>query len=490
MQNTSGNTGESFRRLINFPAASRLIGLLLAQDEEVVSEQLPAIPGYELKRQLGEGGGGEVYLAFRSNETESLAIKLMRKTSGNRKTEARAWRELDILSDLNLDGVPPIRDYGMAQGRFYIVTAHIEGLTLDDHCRQRNLDRKARVELLAQIADVVQKLHEHGVMHRDIKPDNIIIRRDGRAVIIDFGIASLFRQEADGSITTPGAPIGTIGFMSPEQAQGETAKFSTRTDVYGLGATACLILTGKTPHDVDTAWHEAVRRTAQDPPRNPLVLDPNLPTPLAQIIARATAQHPEDRYPVASLLADDLRRWLRDEPILWQKTPWLTRLYLAWRRNRRACLAKAAMWIMALTVFVTSTLAIAQHRVAADERANAHEAALLRDQAQATAAQQTALVERESGFKVQYQQQVAQLEIRQKQLEDRERRLQDRRQKQIELVKLAGSQGELFQASIILLGLGEDLESEGMQDKEMVAHFVSLLHELIDRAKAQHSKEK
>lgn len=303
-------------RAIGFSAASRLIGAIFDEEEpeRVLNRDLPQIPGYAVVRPLGSGGGGEVFLAVREGSPDLLAIKLFRRAVGNTTSDKRAWRELDLLSDLNLAGVPAVTDFGIADSHMYVVTTHVEGLTLMDHCDDRALDCRQRVQLMARVARVVQDLHEHSVIHRDLKPDNIIIQPDGDPVVVDFGIASLL-TETTSTITEEGNPLGTLGFMSPEQARGDRQRLSTRSDVFSLGAILCFILTKKTPHDVNIALHEAVRRVAQDPPRNARELDPTLPNSLADIITKATAQNPDERYPTAMLFADDLERWLRNEPI-------------------------------------------------------------------------------------------------------------------------------------------------------------------------------
>src|SRR5204863_9833043 len=139
------------------------------------------------------------------------------------------------------------------------------------------------VALLAKVADAVQTLHEHGVIHRDLKPANILIDRRGEPVLVDLGLA---RTENDLSVTLTGdGPLGTIAFMSPEQARGEQTKISTRSDVYSLGATAYLLLTGQTPHNLAVPLHEAIRRITTESGRPPHRLDSSLPKPLAAILS-------------------------------------------------------------------------------------------------------------------------------------------------------------------------------------------------------------
>lgn len=302
-------------------AASRIVASLHGPDphEEPVPEagDLPAIDGYRTIHFLGAGGGGSVFLAYRDGSDRPLALKLLNRSfSAEGPGSRRAWRELELLTQLRLPAIPRIIDYGQHQGRLFIATEFIDGLPLVEHCKQHNLDRRQRSALLARIADAVHSLHERGVMHRDLKPGNILITAAGDPVIIDLGIAALLTDDVMHTLTDDGIPIGSPAFMAPEQARGERSQMSTRTDVYGVGATACYILTGKTPHDTDTALHSAIQRIANEEPRHPQALDATLPRPLAAVLAKAISRRPEDRYESAAAFAADLRRWLAGEPVM------------------------------------------------------------------------------------------------------------------------------------------------------------------------------
>ena len=272
------------------------------------------IRGYVLVRRLGGGGGGDVFLAFREGSDRTLALKILRRPLGSVQAR-RAWRELDMLERLRLECVPRLIDHGTDDGRVYIATEFVDGLPLIEFCCKHELKRDARVDLLASIADAVHSLHEFGVIHRDVKPGNILIDDRGLPVLIDLGIATLLSQSDMDTLTLEGAPIGSPAFMSPEQAKGARDAISTRSDVYGLGATAYVVLTGDTPHDMDTALHEAIRRISSDQPRNPRELDPTLPTPLAFVLTKSVSYNPKDRYASAAEFACDLRRWLHHEPV-------------------------------------------------------------------------------------------------------------------------------------------------------------------------------
>jgi tRNA A-37 threonylcarbamoyl transferase component Bud32 len=348
-------------------AASRLLASLRSDGAESPgSAGLPRISGYTLSHRLGGGGGGAVYYAIRTGSDRPLALKLLTKRIGDGPEAVRAWRELDLLAQIRLPAVPRLIDYGLHEGRLYIAAEFIKGQPLDHYCQDpllpspappkpptaelnppassnsalktqpSGLSIRSRVSLLARVADAVQSLHEHGVIHRDLKPSNILIGAHGEPAIIDLGIALLLSGDVMETLTAQGAPIGTPAFMAPEQARGERHRISTRSDVYSLGATAYLILTGQTPHDAGDSIHEAVRQVAQDPPRDPRSLEPALPKPLAAVLSKAVSPLPQRRYPSAAEFAADLRRWLQNQPVeatepgMWARgTRWIARHPLA-----------------------------------------------------------------------------------------------------------------------------------------------------------------
>lgn len=305
----------------------RVASLIFDDDGTAVAPPDPTLPhinGYELTARLGAGGSGEVFDAIRSNDGVRVAIKVLRRTLGSGSDAKRIWREIDLLADLRHPSVPRVLAQGtLPDARPYIVFEHIAGTTLDNYAGARGLSRRERVELLAKTAEAVQSLHDRGIIHRDIKPSNIIINVHRDPVIIDLGVASLTDRSALETLTADGAPLGTPAFMSPEQARGERASITTRSDVYALGATGYALLTGATPHDMNTTIHEAIRRVASDAPRAPRELDPTIDGSLDAVLRKAVAPDPAQRYPSALELALDLRRWLSGEPVDAKRpTPW------------------------------------------------------------------------------------------------------------------------------------------------------------------------
>ncbi len=303
---------------INPTAAGKIMAALyepIPTAETPHEPALPTIEGYLIEDRIGGGAGGDVYRAVHLGSDRPLAVKLFRYKLGDGLHSKRAWRELDLLQQLRLPAIPRLIDYGTHDGKLFIATEFIEGHPLDQHCQISGSDLETRVTLLAQTADAVQTLHERGILHRDIKPSNIIVDGSGLPLLIDLGVATLLDGNTTETLTEEGTPIGSPAFMSPEQARGERDRISTRSDVYSLGATAYLLLTSDTPHDMDATLHESIRRVAQDEPRQPRDLESSLPKPLAAILTKACARKPEDRYSSTAEYAADLRRWLNHEPV-------------------------------------------------------------------------------------------------------------------------------------------------------------------------------
>ncbi len=305
---------EDWAAAINLRTAAKALQAI--DDDAEAGEQdesLPRIDGYLIERRVASGGGGTVYLAVRSGSQRHLALKILNRRLGETSQSKRAWRELDLLGQLHLPAIPRLIDYGEHEGHLYLATEFIDGDSLQEHCRRQELDRQQRVDLMARVCDAVQGVHEHGVIHRDLKPTNVLIDRSGQPMLIDFGLASLLNSDVLETLTIDGSPIGSPAFMAPEQARGETT--STLSDVYGLGATAYSILLGDTPHAMNVTLHEAIRRVAHDPPREPRELDARVPKPLAAVLHKAVSPRAGDRYASAAEFAADLRRWRRREPV-------------------------------------------------------------------------------------------------------------------------------------------------------------------------------
>lgn len=336
-----------------YAAVGRLLQAI-TRDEPGIGE---VIPGFRIDRTIGAGGGGRVYRAFHEGSDQALALKVLTAPLGNGRASARVFREIDVLESLRLPAVAGLLHHGTHDGRTWLATEFIDGPTLAEVGPDMRADIRRGVALLARVADAVQAVHERGIIHRDLKPGNVVVTAGDHPVLVDFGIAALIDNHAQ-TLTADGAALGTPAYMAPEQARGDRAAISTRTDVYGLGAVACWVLTGHTPFDTNCSLHEALRRVGHEPPREPCTLRRDLPRPLAAVIAKATATDPARRYASAGELAADLRRWLRDEPVtavapgLWQRA-------LRWVGRHPVLTTAGACGVVALAMLTGALVLIA-----------------------------------------------------------------------------------------------------------------------------------
>lgn len=362
----------SSRWIGDLDAGRRLFSAVFEQSVDAVcTSDQPQIDGYQLLQQLPSGGSGDVFYAVRHGSDRPCAVKILRQTAADQARTRRAWRELDVLQQLDLPFVPRLYDYGVCEGNLYFATEFIEGLPLDEYCRVQQLASEARVKLLRTLAEQVQRLHERGVLHRDLKPSNILVDLYGQIHIIDFGIAHMI-DGGEATITEPGAVVGSPAFMAPEQARGERTRVSTRTDVYALGAVAFLLLAGEPPHPAALSRHDLLKRVATEPCRRPRQVKPTLPKPLAAVIARATSFDPAQRYASAQELADELQRCLDGRPV---ESMRFNPLHVTWLAARRRPMTAVAALVGAVVILLTvffAALAVSnaqqRERLATDQK--------------------------------------------------------------------------------------------------------------------------
>lgn len=262
---------------------------------------------YELREPLGEGGMGSVYRGYQKNLKRDVAIKILsRELSNDPEFIARFNREAQTVAALEHPNIVPIHDYGTQQGISYVVMRSLTGGTLEDRLEERHLrgdplpSLSDTAKLFNQIAGALDYAHEQGIVHRDLKPSNIMFDNHGNPFIVDFGIAKLVGQTT--SITqSGGGQMGTPIYMAPEQWLNEAV--SPQTDQYAMGVIMYIMVTGQRPFNADTAYG-LLHQHLNEEPAPVHEVAPNIPETVTEVIQRAMAKTPSERFPTMTAFAE------------------------------------------------------------------------------------------------------------------------------------------------------------------------------------------
>jgi TolB-like protein/Flp pilus assembly protein TadD/predicted Ser/Thr protein kinase len=274
--------------------------------------------GYELLEEVGRGGQGVVFRARQKSLNRIVALKVIGLGQWSTKTHIKRFRlEAEAAASLDHPCIVPIYEVGERDGQCYFSMKFVEGGQLDEVVKQTPLSIREAVELIAKVARTVHYAHEHGILHRDIKPGNILLDAKGEPQLTDFGLARLVESES--TVTRTLEVLGTPSYMAPEQAAGNNAKLTSATDVYGLGAVLYQLLTGHPPFAGGTTY-ETIKLLLETEPRQPRLWNPKVDRDLSTICLKCLEKDPRRRYSSALALAEDLERWLRHEPIQAQRT--------------------------------------------------------------------------------------------------------------------------------------------------------------------------
>jgi WD40 repeat protein/tRNA A-37 threonylcarbamoyl transferase component Bud32 len=304
---------------------------------------------FDLRGTVGTGAFGTVYRARDASLDRTVAVKIPR--AGNLGAPAdrdRFLREARNAAQLRHPGIVPVHEVGEHDGTPYIVSEFVEGVTLADRLTAGPPAFREAATLVAEVAEALQYAHDRGVVHRDVKPSNIMLDAAGRPHIMDFGLAK--RDAGEITVTLDGQVLGTPAYMSPEQAKGEAHKVDGRGDVYSMGVILYELLTGELPFRGNQRM--LLHQVLHDDPRPPRRLNDRIPSDLETVCLKAMAKEPEGRYATARELAEDLRGFLHGEPIRARPVGRIERL---WRWCRRkpalaAALATAAALLLVVAV--------------------------------------------------------------------------------------------------------------------------------------------
>ena len=296
-----------------------------------------APPGYEIQGELGRGGMGVVYKARHVQLNRTVALKMVLDGSfASQEQRLRFLIEAEMAARVKHPNIAQVYDIGAFDNRPYYALEFVAGGSLRQQLHQQPPTSREAAHLVETIARAVQAAHSQGIIHRDLKPANVLVEPDGTLKITDFGLAKRVREDSGSApleLTSEGVIVGTPGYMAPEQAKGDSRGTGPSADIYALGAILYETLTNQPPFSGSNAWEvlEKVRNADPKPPRQ---FCPKLPRDLEVICLKCLRKEPAQRYSSAAELADDLRRFSEDRPIMARPAGQMERAWRWCRRNR------------------------------------------------------------------------------------------------------------------------------------------------------------
>jgi serine/threonine protein kinase/tetratricopeptide (TPR) repeat protein len=335
---------------------------------------------YEIQKHIASGGMGSVYLAVRHEDFhQRVAIKAIKPGLGAGEVLRRFRAERQVLARLAHPNIARLLDGGTFEGLPYFVMEYVDGVPIDRYCNEHNLDIRGRLRLFLIVCAAVHYAHQNLILHRDLKPGNVLVESNGNPKLVDFGIAKVLAPEESPDALTQnpqtqqGTHFATPDYASPEQLRGDSLP-STACDVYALGVILYELLTSHRPHErTSESLYELIRRVCEDDPVPPRQHRPALPRDLEVICLKCLRKKPAERLPSVAALAEELQRYLNGEPIHSRPTSVLER-GVKWVRRRPVAAAFATTSVLALAAIVAVVLwdnhqlNVSNRKVAASEQ--------------------------------------------------------------------------------------------------------------------------
>ncbi len=323
---------------------------------------------FEIRRILGKGGFGRVLLAYDPVLDRNLALKVPRFAADETRHVERFVREAKAAARLRHPNIVAVFESGRIGDQYYIAAEYVDGKPLSVRLAEGSIDFRDAARWIREIAQALAYAHSEGIIHRDIKPQNVMLGGNDRPQVMDFGLAK--RVDEDATLTIDGSVLGTPAYMSPEQARGDVSQVGPAADQYSLGVMLYEMLTGQRPFDGPP--QSVIPRVIEEEPAAPRTLRDDIPLDLETICQKAMAKDASRRYPDCGELAEDLRRWLDDEPIEARRVGLAERATRWSRRNPQIAVLLALVVLLTTTGLIGMSVLLGR---AESERARADDAA-------------------------------------------------------------------------------------------------------------------